>query len=235
VTLKDSAGALLTNTSYSLSVSGTTYTGTTDASGQALVNNIATSATSVIASVTGYSDTSGAITWTGTTGIATITLAGNGSTSSTFTVVDEKGDYLGGATVSLTGGGTSLTQPTTADGKVTINGLTSGIAYSYTVTMPGTSSESGTISAGQSKTARLTANSGNYFFITISANSANATYIQFTYSGYSVRVPLTPTMNFRYTTNIKPTEFYQITSDAGTCSPGTRQIGSGNPVTISIN
>jgi hypothetical protein len=109
------------------------------------------------------------------------------------------------------------------------------IAYSYTVTMPGTSSESGTISAGQSKTARLKANSGNYFFITISANSANATYIQFTCSGYSVRVPLTPTMNFRYTTNIIPTGTYQITSDAGTCSPSTRQIGSGNPVTISIN
>ncbi|KYZ75273.1 hypothetical protein AXX12_14030 [Anaerosporomusa subterranea] len=235
VTLKDSAGTLLANTSYSLSVSGTTYTGITDASGQALVNNIATSATSVIASVTGYNDTSGTITWTGTTGIATITLAGNGSTSSTFTVVDEKGDYLGGATVSLTDGGTTLTQPTADDGKVTINGLTSGIAYSYTVTMPGTSSTSGTISAGQSKTARLTANSGNYFFITISDNSVNATYIQFTCSGYSVRVPLTPNMNMRYTTNIMPTATYQITSNVGTCTPSTRQIGSGNPVTISIN
>ena len=235
VTLKDSAGTLLANMSYSLSVSGTTYTGTTDASGQALVNNIATSATAVIASVTGYNDTSGTITWTGTTGIATITLAGNGSTSSTFTVVDEKGDYLGGATVSLTGGGTTLTQTTAADGKVTINGLTSGIAYSYAVTMTSTSNTSGTISAGQSKTAHLTANSGNYFWLTISDNSANATYIQFACGGYSVRVPLTPTMNFRYTTNIIPTGTYQITSDAGTCSPNTRMIGSGNPVTISIN
>jgi hypothetical protein len=225
----------LTNTSYSLSVSGTTYTGTTDTNGQASVNNIATSATSVIASVTGYNNTSGTIAWTGTTGIATITLAGNGSTSSTFTVVDQNGDYLGGATVSLTGSGITIIQTTTADGKVTYNGLASGIVHSYTVTMPGTTGEAGIISAGQSKTARLKENSGNYFFLTISDNSANATYIQFTCSGYSVRVPLTPTMNMRYTTNLIPTGTYQITSNAGTCTPSTRQIGSGNPVTISIN
>ena len=141
ITVNDGTNAI-SGANVSTVVNGTTYSGTTNSSGVAIISGIPLGTYTFTASAAGYTNNTGSIAVTASGGSGTISLRGAGGNVA-ITVNDGTNAILG-ATVSTTVNGTTYSGTTNGSGVATISGVPLG-AHDFVANAIGYATETGNI------------------------------------------------------------------------------------------